>query len=72
MTEAMPFLRKIILLSYDPRPFREVPLSNADAIWIQPFLVGTVTFMQYTREGNMRQPVFKGLRDDKLPMECCV
>ena len=21
MTEAMPFLRKIILLSYDPRPF---------------------------------------------------
>lgn len=53
-------------------PFREVPLSNADAIWIQPFLVGTVTFMQYTREGNMRQPVFKGLRDDKLPMECCV
>lgn len=22
MTEAMPFLRKIILLSYDPRPFR--------------------------------------------------
>ena len=26
MTEAMPFLRKIILLSYDPRPFPEALL----------------------------------------------
>lgn len=24
MTEAMPFLRKLILLSYDPRPLRRV------------------------------------------------
>ncbi len=28
MTEAMPFLRKIILLSYDPRPFGQGSFHN--------------------------------------------
>ena len=28
--------------------------------------------MMKTESGNMRQPVFKGLRDDKLPEECIV
>ena len=28
MTEAMPFLQKTILLSYDPRPFVRESLSN--------------------------------------------
>ena len=30
MTEAMPFLRKIILLSYDPRPFAGGYLLSLD------------------------------------------
>ena len=29
MTEAMPFLQKTILLSYDPRPFKQVPLRKS-------------------------------------------
>ena len=36
-----------------------------DAIWIKPELVGTAHFMHETENGGMRQPVFKGLRDDK-------
>ena len=28
MTEAMPFLQKTILLSYDPRPFRRGPFRR--------------------------------------------
>ncbi len=31
MTEAMPFLQKTILLSYDPRPFRAVFVFNLSA-----------------------------------------
>jgi len=35
------------------------------AAWLEPVLVCTVRFMEYTPGGGLRQPVFKGLRDDK-------
>lgn len=34
-------------------------------IWLKPLLVGTVQYMHETESGGMRQPVWKGLRDDK-------
>lgn len=51
-------------------PFLMIPKGNEDAIWIHPFLVGSVKFMEYTENGGLRQPVFKGFRDDKTPEEC--
>lgn len=51
-------------------PFDVLPQGNEDAIWITPHLVGTVKFMEYTKQGGLRQPVFKGFRDDKSPLEC--
>ncbi len=36
-----------------------------NAIWLKPKLVGTAHFMHETESGGMRQPVWKGLRDDK-------
>ncbi len=33
-------------------------------VWLEPELVGTAHFMQETENGTMRQPVWKGLRDD--------
>lgn len=36
-----------------------------DAVWLKPELVGTAHFMQETKTGGMRQPVWKGLRNDK-------
>ena len=44
--------------------------DNEGAVWLAPILLCTVEFMQRTRSGGMRQPVFKGLRDDKEPEEC--
>lgn len=38
--------------------------------WIEPVLVCTVKFMNYTKSGAMRQPVLKGIREDKEPKEC--
>ena len=35
-----------------------------DAVWIKPELIGTVQYMQETESGNMRQPVWKGLKVD--------
>lgn len=50
----------------------EVPAGhgNENAVWIQPDLVCTVKFMEYTANGGLRQPVFKGLREDKIPYDC--
>lgn len=37
-----------------------------NVVWLKPQLVGTAHFMQETESGGMRQPVWKGLRDDKI------
>jgi bifunctional non-homologous end joining protein LigD len=39
------------------------------ARWVEPLLVADVEYSERTREGLLRQPVFKGLRDDKPPQE---
>ena len=36
-----------------------------NVVWLKPQLVGTAHFMQETENGGMRQPVWKGLREDK-------
>jgi bifunctional non-homologous end joining protein LigD len=35
--------------------------------WLKPELVCQVRFMEWTRDGNLRHPVFLGLREDKDP-----
>lgn len=51
-------------------PFSELPRGNENAVWVKQELVCTVKFMMKTESGGMRQPVFKGLREDKKPIEC--
>ncbi len=41
-----------------------------DAIWVKPKYVAEVAFTEWTRDGKLRHPSFKGLRDDKKPEEC--
>ena len=36
-----------------------------NVVWLKPQLVGTAHFMRETESGGMRQPVWKGLREDK-------
>ena len=52
------------------QPFNELPSGNENAMWIELSLVCTVKFMMRTSTGSMRQPVFKGLRDDKDVKDC--
>ena len=53
----------------DTPPFPSVPPGNENAIWLKPTLVCTVQYMPNDK-GMLRQPVFKGFRDDKAPSEC--
>jgi len=39
------------------------------AVWCEPELVCEVAWTEWTREGTLRQPAFKGMRDDKDPRE---
>jgi len=41
-----------------------------EAVWLSPSLVCKVEYMERTLGGGLRQPVFRGLRDDKTPEEC--
>jgi bifunctional non-homologous end joining protein LigD len=44
----------------------EVPRRyRAEATWTKPVLVGEVRFGEWTAEGRMRHPSWRGLRDDK-------
>jgi bifunctional non-homologous end joining protein LigD len=48
----------------------EVPRAHAkDAHWVTPRLVGEVTFSEWTRDGRMRHPSWRGLRTDKSPQD---
>jgi bifunctional non-homologous end joining protein LigD/DNA ligase-1 len=52
--------------------FNNLPSGNDNAIWIEPTLVCTVKYMSKTINGSLRQPTFKGLRNDKTPKACIV
>jgi DNA ligase D-like protein (predicted ligase) len=51
-------------------PFRHAKLLPArDVHWAEPDLVCEVDFTEWTRDGQLRHPRFKGLREDKSPRE---
>lgn len=62
--------RRIKALDKTNCPFAEIPKGNENSVWVKRELVCTVKYMMKTENGGMRQPVFKGLRDDKAPEDC--
>jgi bifunctional non-homologous end joining protein LigD len=50
-------------------PFREVPkmpkVRKSDVIWVEPRLVVEVEFAEWTHDGRLRAPSYKGIREDK-------
>ena len=64
-------------LAREPSPFElgEDPIAKTryrpggPAVFCEPELVCEVEFTEWTFEGTLRQPAFKGLRDDKHPHE---
>ena len=40
-----------------------------DIVWVEPKLVAEVSFVEWTHDGRLRAPVYKGQREDKDPEE---
>lgn len=54
-------------------PAVNIPVGEKrNTIWVKPVLVCTVHYLALTGEGLLRHPVYKGIRQDKLPEECKV
>jgi bifunctional non-homologous end joining protein LigD len=62
-------LDKLRPLKRSTSPFREVPkmpkVRRSDVIWVEPKLVCQVEFVEWTHDGRLRAPSYKGLREDK-------
>jgi bifunctional non-homologous end joining protein LigD len=51
-------------------PFAEVPAeAKRGSHWVEPKLVAEVAFLGWTREGRLRHPSFRGLREDRAASE---
>ncbi|MGH3023253.1 MAG: DNA ligase D [Gaiellaceae bacterium] len=54
-------------------PFGSVPkmpkIRKGDIVWVEPELVCEVEFAEWTHDGRLRAPSYKGLREDKEPTE---
>lgn len=60
---------KLTPLSQKKCPFAHEPHPNMPVTWVKPRLVCQVSFAEWTSDDIMRQPIFKGLRDDKAAKE---
>jgi bifunctional non-homologous end joining protein LigD len=57
----------------DPAVTGTLPRAQvAGATWVEPTLVGEVVFSEWTRDGRLRQPSWRGLRPDKEPEDVVV
>lgn len=59
-------LKKIVS---DKCPFETEPHPNTPVSWVKPRLVCEVSFTEWTADGKMRHPTFKGMRIDKKAKE---
>jgi bifunctional non-homologous end joining protein LigD len=55
-------------LRRDTAALDDVPREHArHAVWVEPVLVCECDYTAWTREGRLRHPSYKGLRDDVDP-----
>jgi len=57
--------QKMLKLKINKKPFKQKIKYERETTWLRPKLVCEVKFTEWTRRGEMRHPVFLGLRDDK-------
>ena len=58
---------KLLPLRTRSSPFAAPVKDEAVTTWVKPKLVAEVKFSEWTKAGEMRHPVFLGVREDKRP-----
>ena len=61
--------KELTALETDETPFEVNPPKGKSIHWVKPVKVCEVSFGNWTDEGILRTPVFKGMREDKRPKE---
>ena len=56
---------KLVKLTVSKSPFPAKVKDEAATTWVKPSLVAEVKFAEWTSKGELRQPVYLGLRSDK-------
>ncbi|HXW38221.1 MAG TPA: hypothetical protein VEJ44_00890, partial [Acidimicrobiales bacterium] len=64
-------LERLRRLQRRTSPFAERLPTTAGTVagWVRPVLVGEVRYSEWTGDGRLRHPVWRGLRSDKKPSE---
>jgi bifunctional non-homologous end joining protein LigD len=66
-------MRKLRPLERKTPTFAVVPkmpkVRRSDVVWVTPKLVCEVEFAEWTHDGRLRAPAYKGLREDKAPAD---
>lgn len=58
--------KRLDTLRQNDNPYGSISTEGRrGAIWVKPHLVGEVEFTEWTPDGSLRHPSFKGLREDK-------
>ena len=61
-------ITKLKKIEIDVSPFDE-DVQEKEVYWVRPELVAEIGFENWTREGRLRQPRYRGLRYDKNPKD---
>lgn len=71
-SQLAPLRKKLQALERKTSPFAGKVTPNAPVHWVQPKLICEITFSEWTADKRMRQPIFVGMRNDKLPTEVTI
>jgi bifunctional non-homologous end joining protein LigD len=69
--EALALRKRLEALALSDCPFQPCPKGalSREAHWVRPELIAEVAFTEWTPDGKVRHPSFKGLRSDKPARE---
>ena len=66
-TQLIALHKRLAGMERSTSPFDPPPTQLSAPHWVEPSLVAQVAFTEWTASGRLRQPSYKGLREDKAP-----
>ncbi len=69
MNDKVQLKNKLDKIKRRTSPFSKNNAKDAKSVFVAPKIIVQVQFSEYTQEGNLRHPSFKGIREDKTITE---